>query len=151
TTCFSTFIERASIEDPGQEPPQVRYNSGRKFLRLSVEKILRFLAPHPCNYGSDRKRGKLDIDPLESEQRPSLSDFELGGAIAETLLANSELIEQRQKQVRHRCMRREHQVPAALQRSRGAARDQHRQWIVIVLIPIAHAAAVQHDGMIEQI
>ena len=47
-------------------------------------------------------------------------------------------------------MRRCHDVTVATQFAGSAARDYYGQRIVIVLIAVAHAAAIENEGVIQQ-
>ena len=72
-------------------------------------------------------------------------------AVAEAVLMDAQFVEQRQHQVRHGRVRRKRQVAAAFQLAGSAARHHDGQRIVIVLIAVAHAAAVEDGRMIQQI
>src|SRR5579872_7207671 len=68
---------------------------------------------------SNRVRIVIPKIPLEFHQRP--------GAVADALLLNPGLVQDRQQQVRHGRALRVLQMPAALELSSSAARDKHRQ------------------------
>lgn len=41
-------------------------------------------------------------------------------------------------------------VSSAFERPGSSSHQQHRQWRVIVLVAVAHTAAVQDEGMVEK-
>src|SRR5580658_4834807 len=87
--------------------------------------------------------------PRKSRRLLRWSDLQLTGTVAKLVLINADLVEHTQKQIGHRRMLRELEVPAALQFARCATSQHDRQRIVIVLIRVAHAAAVKDHRMVQ--
>src|ERR1700681_1137326 len=80
---------------------------------------------------------------VSASRRVMVSDLEFAGAVAERVLLNSKLVQHRQQKIGHGSVRRKRQVTTALQLTGSAAGQHYGQGIVIVLIPVTHAAAVK--------
>src|SRR5271156_6148841 len=72
------------------------------------------------------------------------------GTVPERLLMNARLIQQRQQQVGHRRVIGEPEVTVAFERARPSAQHQVGQREVVMCVAVAHVAAVQQNGVIEQ-
>jgi hypothetical protein len=76
-------------------------------------------------------------------------DFQLARTVSKTVLMDAELIQHAQQQVRHWRMRRRHDVTVTLELARGASQQDDGQWIMIMLVSVAHAAAVEKQRVIQ--
>src|SRR6185369_1812695 len=74
-----------------------------------------------------------------------ISDLHRACAVPERLIRNPELLEHREQQVRQRGLLRHLDVPVALELAGRAARQNDWQRVVVVLVAVAHAAAVHHE------
>src|SRR5581483_4422882 len=81
--------------------------------------------------------------------RPPLQ-FDQPGTVPELLLLDSELVQHRQQQVRHRRVRSDTNVTPAFDLAGSAADQKYRQRIMVVLVAVAQRAPVQYQRMIEQ-
>src|SRR2546428_1866638 len=75
--------------------------------------------------------------------------IELAGAVTEPLQVHTELVHQAQRQIRQRGALRVFEVTIALHLLVAPADDNHRDIEVVVGVAVAHAAAIEHDRMIE--
>ena len=76
-------------------------------------------------------------------------NFQPSGTVAEGVFMDSQLVEHAEQQVRHWRMHGSDDVPIPLQLAAGAAQQNQRQRIVIMLISVAHAAAVKNHRMVQ--
>src|SRR5262245_24435139 len=76
--------------------------------------------------------------------------FDFSCAVHERIQMNADAIEQRKVNVGKRSSLLVPNVTTTLQAGSGATRDEDRQVVMIVKAGIAHAAAVQVDGVIEE-
>src|SRR5438093_1406295 len=67
-----------------------------------------------------------------------------------TYFLNSELVQYRQQEIRHRCPVRCSNMTSALECPERAAGNKDRQWIMVVLVSVGHAAAIENHRVIEQ-
>ena len=72
-------------------------------------------------------------------------------AVAERVHPDIQLIENRQQEIRHRRLGSVPKMTAPLQFARSPADNKQWKRFMVVLIAVAHRAAVQQDGMIEQV
>src|ERR1700722_3746681 len=70
-------------------------------------------------------------------------------AVAETLLLDPELVQDRQVNIGKRCARRRRDVFAADVLAIGASDQNFRQRIVVMLVAVAHVRAIQEQRMVE--
>ena len=61
-----------------------------------------------------------------------------------------QFVQYREQEIRHRGVFRIPDVASTFDAARSTARKQHRQRRVIVLIAVAHGAAVEDDGMVKE-
>src|SRR5262245_60760384 len=80
-----------------------------------------------------------------TESTGRMLHIDSAGALAELVGVDAGLVHERNHQVRERCALRHPDVTVALVRPGAAADEQRRQVLVIVLIPIGHAAAIQEQ------
>src|SRR5687767_8416739 len=80
---------------------------------------------------------------------PELQVLQQPRAVAEVRLPYAGLVEHRDQQVGHRRVIRIPQVTPALHPARRAADDEVRQREVIVGVAVAHVAAVEQHGVVE--
>src|SRR5262249_9799586 len=66
-------------------------------------------------------------------------------AVAEVIRLNIQLIQNREKQIRHGRVFRIPDVASTFQAAGSRGCKQNRQWSVIVLVGVAHSTAVQND------
>jgi hypothetical protein len=82
-----------------------------------------------------------------SEQKLNLQPTR---TIPKTIPLNTKLIQQSQVQVGEWCMCFELQVTSAFQHAVGVATEQEGQGVEVVLVGVAHAAAVEDEGVVEE-
>ena len=80
---------------------------------------------------------------VEQVTFPFSSDLQFPRTVAERFPLRAELVQHAQEKIRHGGLGRSGDVAVALKLARGASYEHDGQWIVIVLVSIAHAAAVQ--------
>src|SRR5882672_2040204 len=96
------------------------------------------------------------LKPLVVEKRMLASlcsrsySSESARRIAQRLKLHSSLIEHRQQEIRHRRVIFIFQVASAFQAALASADQQIRQWEVVMRVAIAHVAAIEQHGVIEQ-
>src|SRR5215475_13089584 len=71
-------------------------------------------------------------------------------AVAELLLLNSELIQQRQKKIRHGRVRSDANVTSAFHLPRSAADQKNKKRIMVMLVTVAERATIKNEHVIQQ-
>ena len=92
--------------------------------------------------------------PHEEGNAPTLnsfSDLQYSRAVSEGFFLNSQFVENRQEEIRHGGVLWISNVAPTLHPARCSARKDDGQRRMIVLVSVAHRAAVQNNRVIEQI
>ena len=101
----------------------------------------------PTLVPSDDSSANHDARQLHAGQRV---DRNMSIAVAERVVTNANLVEQRQQQVRHRHLAAEHEVAVPLDAAVATSDDEQRKIRVRVRVGIAQARAVEQQRVIQQ-
>src|SRR5438132_8244315 len=88
--------------------------------------------------------------PTRAATIAALQGLDAAVAVAERVDRDADLVEHRQDQVRHRRVIRILEMTAALVIAGRASDDEIRQREMVVLVAVAHVAAVEDERVIEE-
>src|SRR5688500_197302 len=157
---FSAAAARASCSNRASRSGSVEKAAGSTLIATSRPRRAsraRYTSPMPpapsgprISYAARRVPVGSCIEPRADYIRAA-SDSERLGAVADLVHRRAHLVEYGEQQVRHRRVRCVADVAVTLQPSRRAADEHDRQRVVVVLVAVAQAAAVQHHRVVEQV
>src|SRR6267142_2176868 len=84
-------------------------------------------------------------------RQPSAGDGKASRAISDAVPLDTEVLEQRQVEVRQRCFLRITNMTSAFQRAGAAACKQQRDVPRIVSVALTHAGSIYQRGMVQQL
>jgi len=146
----TNFIRRRIQQNAERAFAQFVRCYARKKTEIILKKILVLYIPHPALRATFSRREKDSLKGRVRDLQAVTLKREDPRAIPEAFLLHAELVEHAEQKIRHRGVLRSNDMTVAFQRAAGAAEDNKRQWIVIVLIPVAHAASIKNHRMIQQ-